>query len=121
MIPEPMTAAASSIEPRPSAKTARCIGYASMRDGLPDASNSLLNRHAIQRLDRHVYQQLYARFQFGEGPAECSASFGIALDRCRIGNAPVCSDRLARPDRTGLAGGVVADRDDKVDRRRIRR
>ena len=44
-----------------------------------------------------------------------------SLDRCRIGHAPVRGHRLPRPHRAHLAGGVVADRDDEVERGRAGR
>lgn len=35
----------------------------------------------------------------------------------RIGDAPMCLDRLPRPNGTDLGGSIVADRDDEADRR----
>lgn len=49
---------------------------------------------------------------------------GVALFRCldgrRVGNAPMMPDRLARPDGADLAGRIVADGDQDIERRRTR-
>ena len=48
--------------------------------------------------------------------------FGLgAFDRGRIGHAPMRGHRLARPDRAGFAGGVVADGEDEIHLRRAGR
>ncbi len=57
-----------------------------------------------------------AMFERAEGVAERQHSLRLAaFDRGRILDAPMRRHRLARPDRAGLAGGLVADRDDEVE------
>ena len=81
-----------------------------------------LQRQAVECFDRQGAEQLHARFDRVVDVGEDLAPLRIrAFGGGGIGKAPMRGDRLARPDRAHLAGGVVADGDDEIHLRRIAR
>jgi hypothetical protein len=104
MIPEPITVAASRSEPK------------------SDRAKFFAQRHGVQRLDWQRDEELDPGFHLLECLTERERLIRIgAFDRRRIPDAPVRRHGFSRPYWTHLAGGVIADRKDKVDRRRIGR
>ena len=70
---------------------------------------------------RQIDEDADARRQHAVGVVEGELDLGRrALCPGRIGNAPMGGCRAAGPDRAGLAGGVVADREDEIHLRRVR-
>src|SRR3984893_7502613 len=124
MIPEPITVEVSSIDPRPSATSARRIMSDSLAGGtaLADLTQPSLQRHGIERLDRKTRKELDSRFKLLKRPAERKRFLGIAaLGGRGVRNPPVCGHGLSRPDRADFTGCVVANRKDKINGRRPRR
>jgi hypothetical protein len=67
-------------------------------------------------------EELDAAFEHAEGVAKGDHALGFrAVGGRRIGHAPMRGDRMPRPDRADLAGGVVADGEDIIHVRRVRR
>ena len=81
----------------------------------PISSQPLLQRELVDRVHRQAGEDRDAIVQhaIGLGEGEMLLRLG-AFDRGRVGHAPMRRHRLARPDRAGFAGGVVADREDEV-------
>src|SRR5689334_6127529 len=124
MIPEPITQAKRKKEPVASAAMRRArsgvrsrLRSANDRLRFGDGAQAGADFRFVDRVERKREEFAYAALQLPEGAQECVALPGT-LDRGWIGNAPVHGERLARPDRADLAGGIVADGDDEVDRRR---
>src|SRR5581483_11335360 len=136
MTPEPMTMASSSAVPSASAVSRRGRSNAS-RGGsrlasaasvlargligrLPDLPQVVLELALLQLLDRQLDEEADAVAQLARRLREGQGDFGLAACRLRgIGDAPVRCHRLAVPDRTDFAGGVVTDGEDEIERRRI--
>ena len=129
MMPEPITVASRSAVPSASAPS-RCP-----KDGLgmascplagaaalpwPIASRSPLQRQAVEGGERQAAEDADALVEHAVRVGEGQRPLGLAAFRTRgIGQAPVRAHGLARPDRADLLGGVVADREDEIERRRI--
>src|SRR2546427_202880 len=78
-----------------------------------------LQGHGIEALERQRQEQFYAPAQRdGRVHERLALLFLGAFDGGRVGHAPMRRDGLARPQRTRLAGGVVADGEDEVEHRR---
>ena len=91
--------------------------------GIPrhaDRVELFLQRQLIERAQRQAHEDVYAVGQHphGVGEGEADFSFGT-LGGCRIGDAPMRRHRLARPLRAGFARCVVADREYKIELRRM--
>src|SRR3981081_4380953 len=80
-----------------------------------------LQAELIQQPDRQRREYRDALMQHPVGLLEGQRDLGRRALGCgRIGNAPMARHRLARPDRTSLARGVVADGEDEIENRRAR-
>ena len=116
MTPEPTTQAVSSSAPMNSAKSCGrsrdFVGGAA----LADLVQSLLQLHAIERLEWKAREDLDATLEFAEGLPEGEPPVGLrALDCGRIFHTPMSGHRLPRPDGAGFRSGVVADGEYKVE------
>ena len=81
----------------------------------------LLNRHPIQGSERQVDKHSDALVELEEGGAKrVQLVLLTAFRRDGVGDAPVGTDRVPRPDRAGLVRGVIADGYDEVELRRFR-
>src|SRR5574337_181645 len=84
-----------------------------------DRAQFALDREAIEAVPwqrQHPVDALAQHFPYRlEDPAPLEL---VARSRCRIRYAPVRADRMAGPDRANLSGGVVANGDDDIHRRR---
>src|SRR5580704_1389905 len=120
MIPEPITVAASSSEPRPSAARRRSTTLGSRRGGLlSDGAQFLAQRHLIDGCDWQLYEELDPGFEFLECFSEGEGLIGVsACGGGRICDSPVRRHRFTRPYGAHFARRVVAHREDEVDRRR---
>src|SRR5664280_2422707 len=82
---------------------------------LSDLAHPALDRHAVQRLQRQIDEELHSVPYLPQGLPE---SFALHLVRAFhsgwIGKAPVRRDRLPWPQRTHLAGCLVAHRHDEI-------
>src|SRR5579864_5751783 len=88
---------------------------------LPDPIDLSLQRHRIQFGKGKAEEQTDPPIKHEENAAEHVGYFlGSPLDGRRIGAAPVRGHGLARPYRTDLLGGVVADGENEVQLRRAR-
>jgi hypothetical protein len=84
-----------------------------------DLSEFLANRLCLQLGVGQAGKQGNAAVHQSEGMRKRSEFFCIrAFDRGRVFDTPVACGRLARPDRTDFAGGVIADGDDEIEVRR---
>src|SRR5262245_44091028 len=128
MMPEPTTAARRNAVPNHS-QNARC-GSAGISSALlpsplrlhaADLREPLLQTDLIEASDRqrrenpNMLMEHPVRILEGKGDLSGGA-FGFG----RIGNAPMRRHRLAGPHWAGLASGVVADGEGKIERRRAR-
>ncbi len=88
---------------------------------LSDVAHGLLERDVIEFGDRHRQQEFDAALQ-GQSNFMHRLLFALigTLDVGRIGHAPVRRHRLAGPHRAHFASGLVADREDEIQRRRAR-
>src|SRR5579884_1882893 len=78
-----------------------------------------LQAQLIKALDRQCRESPDALEEHPVGFLERQRSFALRTRRSGwIGNPPMACDRFARPHRTCFPGGVVANREDKIDRRR---
>ena len=123
MMPEPTTAASSSAVPIASARAAaaqrqaaaepRRLGACRWRRGA--AAAPCRSSVAIGRLTKSLM-----RFSRRRRRRRKAARSRLACPSTAAGsgNAPMRRHRLARPDRTDFAGGVVADGEDEIQRRR---
>jgi hypothetical protein len=85
----------------------------------PDRVELPLQRLAIERLQRQAGEPRDACVEFPECGLEGAEPLVIgSIDRGRILETPMRGDRLAWPDRTDFPGGVIADREHEVERRR---
>src|ERR1700722_13030657 len=123
MIPEPITVAASRSEPKPSAAMRRNMTLdIRCRGAMPDRAQLLAQRHWVQGCDRQLSEEPDSGFKLLERLSKRQGLVRIrAFHCCRIRDAPVCRHGLSGPYWANLAGGVVADGEDKVDRRRVPR
>src|ERR1017187_499945 len=84
-----------------------------------DAINFLLNGQLFEARDRQAEKQVDSTIKnhicVPESPFDLRRR---AFNCCRIGYAPMTSDGLSRPDRTGFARSVVADGKYKIQLRR---
>src|SRR5271170_6145255 len=121
MIPEPITVAAKSIEPRPSAKSLRRTTSDRLGSEIafPNGTQRRLQRHAIKRVDLQTRKESYSSFKLFECLAEGKRLLGVStFNRRGVFDSPVRCHRLAGPDGTHFAGGVVAHGKNKIDWRR---
>src|ERR1700722_19251408 len=122
MMPEPITVAANNIDPRVSATSRRSM-LSRLGSGvaLADLAQSSLQRHTIEGADWKADQEFDASFQLLECLAERRRLFDIsAFERRGVGDSPARRHGLSWPDGADLTGGVVADGENKIDRRRSR-
>ncbi len=78
-------------------------------------------RQPVQRRHRQVDEQRDAVLEVAERGDEGTLLVDVAaFDGGRVLDAPVRGDRLARPQRTGFAGGVVADGQHEIHPRCVR-
>src|SRR5690606_14032535 len=74
----------------------------------------VLQGHGIEALEGQRQEQFDASAQRNSRIHESLAlGFFAAFDRGRVRHAPMRRDGLARPQRAGFAGGVVADGEDE--------
>src|SRR5215471_15540533 len=86
-----------------------------------DLVDIALDRHAVELVDRQRDKQLNAVFESDIGVAEGTPLLGVrALHRGGIGDTPMGGHRVPRPDRTNLAGSLIADGENEVQRWRAR-
>src|SRR5512144_3224126 len=86
-----------------------------------DAVDFLFYRQTIQRTQRQAKKQGDTPIQCYKRLPERTVDFFLRpLCGGRIGNAPVCSERLSRPDGADFVGGVIADGKDEINLRRLR-
>src|SRR5271155_638855 len=124
IIPEPITVAAKSMDPKPSATSARrsMLGKLSSSTAFSDVTQFGLQRHTVERPDRQTGKELDASFEPFECLTERERLFSVrAFNRRRVGDSPVRRHRFSRPDRTHLTGRVVADGEYEIDWRCSRR
>src|SRR6202035_3228793 len=124
IMPEPITVAARSIDPKPSATSTRrsTLGGLGRSTGLSDLTELRQQRRAIERVDRKTRQEFNSSFKLFERLAERNRLFGICtFDRRGVGDSPMRRHGLARPDGADFTGRVVADGENEIDQRRSRR
>src|SRR3984893_17160525 len=84
-----------------------------------DLVDVAFDRQAVKLLDRQRHKKLDAVFERDIRLAESFPLLSVrVLHGSRVRHAPMGGDRIARPDRTDFAGGLVADRKDKIHDRR---
>src|SRR5688500_7808011 len=82
---------------------------------LAELDETCLQRHLTQRGEREIEEQRDPLLQVFGSLHEGALLLGIrSLDRRRILDAPMRGGWVPRPDRAGLAGGAVADREDEI-------
>jgi hypothetical protein len=92
-IPEPITVAANSIDPRPSATSAPRNTLDGLRSGiaLPNGTQLRLQRHAIERVDRQTREEFDSSFKLFQSLAEGKRLVGISAFNRR----GVCNSQCA--------------------------
>src|SRR6516225_12242918 len=84
-----------------------------------DVIDVAFDRHAVELLDWQRDEKLDPVLEHDIGLAECAPLLGFrALHSGRVRYTPMSSDGVAGPDRADFAGGVVADRKNKIHHRR---
>src|SRR5438270_1064656 len=82
------------------------------------ASNTVdffFDRQRIQACERQAGKQTDAPLKHDECVTKCPRNlFPRSGDRCRVGDPPMGCHRLTGPNLADFRGGVVADREDKV-------
>src|SRR6185436_18533490 len=119
MIPEPTTAASNIAAPSVSAMTSR--GSERLRlAASTDAIEFSLGRHPVELRQGQIAKEIHARADLTKHFAEERPGlFVAALKGRRIGKAPMCGQRLTRPDGTNLAGCRIAHRGHEVHAGRV--
>jgi hypothetical protein len=108
----------SSADSAPLAARGADVSFGQPLTNLPDV---LVQCESIQLFEWQARKKLNAATK-GMG---CISKRLALLDvgasyRCRIRHAPVRGHRLPRPERTRLGGGLIVDRNHKVELRRVR-
>src|SRR5882724_3720094 len=104
-----------------SSLSVRSSGSRRLGQVVADLVEAPLQRQPIKRSDRQADEDRDAVVEPAVDVGEEGALFGLAADEGgRIGDAPKGGHGLARPVRTGLAGGLVANGEDEIQRRRVR-
>jgi hypothetical protein len=86
-----------------------------------DRLEALLQAERVETADRQCREGRDALVQHAVGVLEGERDLGLRPGRLGgIGHTPVGGHRLAGPHRAALAGRVVADREDEIERRRAR-
>src|SRR4051812_42209663 len=89
---------------------------------LPNCPDLVMNRMFLEHVQRQAEEDIDARHDLAEDLVEHRALFLVGTDGGRrVLEAPVCRDGMARPERAGFIGRVVAYGDDEIHLRRIRR
>src|SRR5215475_7256392 len=113
MMPEPTTAASSSVVPSASHSVERAtsaLRRCASRRLAADCIELALQGEPVEGAQRQAGEQLYTVVQRREGLAKGAAALDLrALDRGRVGQSPVSGHRMARPRRARFASGAVAD------------
>ncbi len=100
-------------------RASRAVGVAPSRR--PISCSFSLSGRSVKGLERKCGEHADPPMQHPVGVVEGDGDLGVvALRLGRVGDAPMGCRRTARPDRTRFAGGAVANREDEVERRRLR-
>src|SRR5271157_3684522 len=82
---------------------------------LPDAIDFFFQRQAIERCQRKREKKTDPPVENEERVAKSAVDFGgVSVNGGRVGNSPVRGHGLSRPQWTGFLGGIVANREDKM-------
>src|SRR5215469_4322114 len=96
-------------------------GYGGNPAAATDLVDIALDRHTVEPVDRQRDKQLDAIFESDIGVAEGTPLLGVrALHSGGIGDTPMGGHRVPRPDRTNLAGSLIADGEHEVQHWRAR-